>query len=331
MPFPFGTAATGPVNTVGAMALAFLCCACGRTEPTRLTPAQNDAGVRCTNGTVIATQGVARVLLLVDRSGSMNFDMEGNFGGLFGPPMKGPTRWSILRETLRGVLPRHQAKLAVGLAFFPSNDDCGGSVALAVEPRRGNGADVLAAFARFPGGGTPTTASVTAGAALATATKATAMVLVTDGEPNCNASQDPNTCSCTAPRLGFPPTCPSAENCSDANRAIDALSPIAARVGPGDMYALQLEAAEAEGLLAMKRPRDGLANVARALEGMKANEPVSPEIIGRVLVAAAQTTWAAGKKADAEPLTQRALEYLRSRQTLTKAKTSFEAWVANRG
>jgi tetratricopeptide (TPR) repeat protein/predicted Ser/Thr protein kinase len=111
----------------------------------------------------------------------------------------------------------------------------------------------------------------------------------------------------------------------------EARAPIAARVGPGDMYALQLEAAEAEGLLAMKRPRDGLANVARALEGMKANEPVSPEIIGRVLVAAAQTTWAAGKKADAEPLTQRALEYLRSRQTLTKAKTSFEAWVANRG
>lgn len=110
----------------------------------------------------------------------------------------------------------------------------------------------------------------------------------------------------------------------------DARAPIAARVGPGDMYFLQLEAAEAEALLALKRPREGLANVARALEGMKLNEPVSPDIIGRVLVVAAQTTWNAGKKAEAEPLTARALEYLRAKPTLTKAKTSFEAWVTQR-
>jgi len=110
----------------------------------------------------------------------------------------------------------------------------------------------------------------------------------------------------------------------------EARAPIAARVGPGDMYALELEAAETEALLAVKRPRDGLVNVARALDGMKLNEPVNPEILGRVLVAAAQTTWAAGKTAEAEPLTQRALEYLRAKPTLTKAKTSFEAWVAQR-
>jgi hypothetical protein len=64
---------------------------------------------------------------------------------------------------------------------------------------------------------------------------------------------------------------------------------------------------------------------------MKLNEPVSPDIIGRVLVVAAQTTWAAGKKTDAEPLTERALEYLRTKPALTKTKTSFEAWVARRG
>jgi hypothetical protein len=204
--------------------------ACGRTElgVDRQDLATSEPEETCRDGVVPARPAVSNVLFLVDRSGSMAFDMEGRFGTLF-EPLKTPTRWSVLRRSLQTVLPKVEDRLAVGLAFFPSDDSCGADVALAVPPAPGNASSVLSAFGRGPGGGTPTTRALESGAALAKASKASVMVLVTDGEPNCNDAEDPRTCQCTAPRLGLPPVCNAATNCSDATRAIATMGTLQSR------------------------------------------------------------------------------------------------------
>jgi hypothetical protein len=209
---------------------------CGRTDLVRDAAAPVEVGETevvetCRPGLLPAKPSAARVFFLVDRSASMSFDMQGNFGGLFGPPLQGPPRWLVLRNTLAAALPSFEQRLAVGVAFFPSDDTCGGQVTLAVEPRERNSAEVLRAFSRSPSGGTPTTDALTSGAALARAQAAPVMVLITDGEPNCSAAEDPATCACTAPRLGIPPTCGSAENCSDATRAIGVMGTLRQRFG----------------------------------------------------------------------------------------------------
>lgn len=200
---------------------------CGRTDLVRYRAQVQapDAGgpvlPTCTPGVVAASPEVATVLFLVDRSGSMDFDLMGNSGPPNGPPLQGPTRWTVLRESLGSVLPTFERRLAMGLAMFPVDDECGVSVGLDLAPALDNAQPFLSRLGRAPGGGTPTADAVALAAQQVESTGANAVVLITDGEPNCNARLNPRTCVCTRPTVNG--LCLPAENCLDNARAVAAV------------------------------------------------------------------------------------------------------------
>lgn len=208
--------------------LPLLLVACGRTAlvHTSVDPLVADGGVSaCQSRTLTPFPAVPSVLLVVDRSGSMAFDLAGHLGDFFGQPLEGPTRWEVLFSSLSTTLAAHEGDIAFGLSFFPGETSCGAPTSLELPPAPGNAQRVLARFGapNGPGGGTPTFAALERAASFARDVKARALVLVTDGEPNCNAALDRTSCRCTAPTVGFPPVCSDPENCSDVERAVDGL------------------------------------------------------------------------------------------------------------
>ncbi|MBK7860949.1 MAG: hypothetical protein IPJ65_20560 [Archangiaceae bacterium] len=226
------------VTRVRCAALLLAASACGRTvvyqprEPApHVQPA--DAGVvkPCQTGAVALSHATPAIYFVVDRSGSMAFDLKGNMGVPLGKPLEGPSRWEILWDVLGDVLPAHDRDLSIGAMFFPSGDSCGFSPVPDETPRLFNSGAILRHAVRVPAGGTPIgpvmqTARVWAGAA-----RVKSMVLITDGEPNCNALLDPEVCECTQSLIGVPPQCPSAEICLDTDGAEQALSRLSADGG----------------------------------------------------------------------------------------------------
>lgn len=208
--------------------LALLGLSCGRTQPVHYTfpPGAADAGPvlrPCVTGVLTPEPAVPSVMLVVDRSGSMNFDFAGNSGFPFGMPLTGPRRWAVLRSTLENTLSQFDEQVAFGVVLFPADDSCGISASINLLPAPGNATQVMALLNRVPEGGTPTFGAVNTAAQQLAAVRAQALVLITDGDPNCNAALDPDTCDCTAPRLGVPPTCGEATACRDGERTIDGL------------------------------------------------------------------------------------------------------------
>ena len=216
------------MRTVALLVLAVLGLACGRTQPVHYTllPEEPDAGrplMPCMTGVLTPQPAVPSVMLVIDRSGSMNFDFAGNAGPPFGMPLTGPRRWAVLRTTLEATLSAFDEQVAFGVVLFPANDSCDVSASIDLLPAPANATKVMALLNRVPNGGTPTFGAVNTAAQQLAAVRAQALVLITDGEPNCNAALDPTTCDCSAPRLGVPPTCGDAESCRDGDRAIDGL------------------------------------------------------------------------------------------------------------
>lgn len=136
-----------------------------------------------------------RVMLVVDKSGSMDNPGAG-FAG---------TKWNGAKNALTTVVNRLENQVDFGLMLYPNgNNTVNGCRAGAVNV--GIGASRAAAIVRSlndarPGGNTPTTASLaTAGDYLVgfgeDAPKA--IILATDGGPNCNTGLDPATCRCSA-------------------------------------------------------------------------------------------------------------------------------------
>lgn len=209
--------------------------ACGRTEPVDYSGLYDDelfdagppdAGrelVPCMTGELTPTPAVPAVMLVVDRSGSMNFDFAGNSGGILGNPLTGPRRWTVLRTTLEATLSQVDQQVAFGMVTFPSDNSCGVSSSIELLPKAGNGTEILRRLNRTPIGGTPTfDAVVSAGEQLASV-RGQALVLITDGDPNCNEALDPRTCDCTSALIGFPPECSDSGSCRDEARTIDGL------------------------------------------------------------------------------------------------------------
>ncbi|MEM7606599.1 MAG: vWA domain-containing protein [Myxococcota bacterium] len=148
-----------------------------------------------------------QVVFAIDRSGSMDFTLEG-----LPPddPRRGeePSRWELMSAALPGSLAGRDVE--VGAVFYPTildNDPnaCGGNERLDLAPGEGSVDDLARLFAETdPVGGTPT------GSALAVARdylenvppdRAPFVVLVTDGAPNCNPDPvvPPPLCRCTSP------------------------------------------------------------------------------------------------------------------------------------
>lgn len=211
-----------------ALVVAALSFACGRTTPVHYpyVPVEVDAGrelIPCVTGEITPRAAVPAVMLVVDRSGSMNFDFAGNSGPPFGNPLTGPRRWAVLRASLENTLNQFDQLVAFGMVMFPGDDLCGVSSSIELLPKAGNAAEVMARLNRVPQGGTPTFEALNAAGGQLASVRGQALVLITDGDPNCNEDLNPDTCDCTAPLVGVPPACNEATACRDGARAIDGL------------------------------------------------------------------------------------------------------------
>jgi hypothetical protein len=156
-----------------------------------------------------------RILLVVDRSGSMNEEASG-FAG---------SKWDATVESLvgdgsssTGVVGQLEQGVEFGLLMYPAGGDpeqqcVAGSVNDNVTI--GNHVDIAnALFSSVAAGGTPTAATLqiarNALTALGSDGGQRAVILATDGGPNCNASLDGNTCRCVAAQencVGFSGNC----------------------------------------------------------------------------------------------------------------------------
>jgi hypothetical protein len=194
-----------------ALANVIWLCACVgyRTPLDDLDSPKTDAGRRfsvipCVSGSTGLTLADPTVMFVIDRSASMN-DPMGN-----GPNQ--PTRWEALGGALASVLPSVNDTLAIGALIFPATGtaslNCSVASKADLMPSLGNVPALVRLMSTgFPEGATPTASALDTAATLMlglrTATGARALVLATDGGPNCNADLNILTCRCTsAPPAG---------------------------------------------------------------------------------------------------------------------------------
>jgi hypothetical protein len=176
----------------------------------------------CTTATFTTGADVLppRILLVVDKSGSMN-DPAAGFAG---------SKWDATRTALNGVLASLDGSIEAGLMLYP-NGDADSNVCRQGNIRVGVAANNAGAIRNVlngtaPGGGTPTAATLTqalsALSQLSDEGGPRAVVLATDGGPNCNGSLNGSTCRCVAPNQQ---QCRDfAQNCLDDANAIAAAS-----------------------------------------------------------------------------------------------------------
>jgi hypothetical protein len=154
-----------------------------------------DSAVGCTPGAVTLSAAEPEVMFVLDRSGSMKTAFSGT-----------QSRWQVLTSALATTLPSVDGTMAIGALLFPSGssmDDCSLPGAANLAPALDHVQPLLTILeSTAPGGATPTAAAVEAASALMlevrAATTARALVLATDGAPNCNAALDANTCTCAS-------------------------------------------------------------------------------------------------------------------------------------
>jgi hypothetical protein len=147
-----------------------------------------------------------RIMLVVDRSGSMNDDAVG-FPG---------SKWDTAVDTLDTVTHQLETSVELGLTLYPSEVDVCGAGSEEVPVRLNNANAITRALNQTsPGGGTPTAPSLLVARAGLQALGAQggqrAVVIATDGGPNCNESLDGDTCTCVSPNpadcQAFPGNC----------------------------------------------------------------------------------------------------------------------------
>ena len=122
----------------------------------------------------------------------------------FDPSSPNDCKWkdllTVITDPKTGLVPTHETTIRFGLTIFPSNLTCGeGSVY--VEPAEGNAASITSALQQGgPGGGTPTANTLemlTTDPVLADPLRSEFALLITDGQPNCNAANAAKCQSCT--------------------------------------------------------------------------------------------------------------------------------------
>ncbi len=197
---------TRAAGAVSALALGVVAIACGaRTglpypEPdASIQDAGDDAApVACHPGNFTLAKARPAVMIVADRSGSMNtrFDANGS-------------RWVVLGNALAKALPPVDATMQLGLLMFPATGartsvTCSLPGAVNLVPALHNVQPLVSLLkSTTTGGGTPTADAIALAGksvlALRSAKSARAMILATDGDPNCNTALDPDTCVCADP------------------------------------------------------------------------------------------------------------------------------------
>ena len=215
------------MRLVGLLVFCVVAAACGRSDLYRYAalasfdaglPAADagapDAGILpCIPGQLSLMKATPTVIFVLDRSGSMNQRIGKT------------TRWKALTNGLTAALPAVDQQMEIGAYVYPagtSSNACSLSGETTLTPKRGNVQALLASMAtRTPAGHTPTAGAIaTAGTILSTyrtATAARALVLATDGAPNCNASLNAKTCTCVG---GGPNGCTDGLMCLDDDRTV---------------------------------------------------------------------------------------------------------------
>lgn len=214
--------------------LVVLPLACGRTEPLRYrrdagetadADAEVDAAIACVDGVLSLKKAVPTVMLVLDRSTSM----DRSFGGA-------GTRWESLTQALSVALPPVDQEIELGALLFPAvdGDSASCSVAFATDlvPALGNALPILGRMASTsPGGHTPTAVAMAVAGKLIegmrAASSARALVLATDGAPNCNEDLDPSTCTCASGGGGGGNNCNQAILCLDDTRTVEIIDALA--------------------------------------------------------------------------------------------------------
>ncbi|MCA9601598.1 MAG: VWA domain-containing protein [Myxococcales bacterium] len=174
----------------------------------------NGNGNTCEEINVAASRGIPNVLIVLDKSGSMN---DGN-------------RWTQAVPAVNNVVANLESNIAFGLMLFGYAQTCG-TGQVVVQPVLGAASDIDDALdATGPLGGTPTAASLDrARVELAKLSGASYVLLVTDGAPNCNGSLNRNSCQCTCStsQCKCTGTGGAATNCLDDTRTVQSVADLA--------------------------------------------------------------------------------------------------------
>jgi hypothetical protein len=195
-----------------------------------------DAAVGCTPGNFSFQLALTQLMFALDRSGSMQFTLDGAQGA-----PRSEWRWTILRNSLAQTITTFDNQIAMGAKFFPetlsqtqstiSDVACRLDSTIAIPPAQGNAQRILAGFDQAdPVGGTPTSEAINVSAAALNATRSVArtIVLATDGAPNCNGALDKSNCTCTS--AAGNQTCDRAVNgqynCLDDDRTITSIDTV---------------------------------------------------------------------------------------------------------
>lgn len=190
----------------------------GLTPIPPLVPNPPNPG-ECVNTQFTAGEDVLdpRVLLVLDKSGSM--DLEDS---------SGQRKWDAARAAISGVVLRLNDAIEFGLMLYPDgnaqNDQCQEG-ALRQNVEANNATAIVATLAlTSPGGGTPTAVTLAEAKialdSLPAAGGGRAIILATDGGPNCNESLNGDTCRCVSSNPGD--CVDNGANCLDDANSISA-------------------------------------------------------------------------------------------------------------
>jgi hypothetical protein len=184
------------------------------------------ARLACTEGEVQLTRAYPVVMFVLDRSTSMDTAIGTN--------RRATTRWQALGNALATTLPSIDNDVQTGALIFPSDlseqQSCAVSSSANLTPGRGNVTRlVLLMEGTVPGGNTPTTSAIDSAAKVLLNTRAStnarAMVLATDGGPDCNGLLNSHTCRCASSRS----SCSNAPiRCLDDIRTVERIAQYAA-------------------------------------------------------------------------------------------------------
>ena len=185
-----------------------------------------DAQVPCIPGVFGLQKADPAVMFVLDASGSMDEQFTIN----------GDSRWTVLQASLATALPSVDQSMEIGAVVFPtdrSGTSCVAPTTVDIAPALGNVNPLLSLLASTqPLGGTPTADSIDTGAKsllqIRAASSARAIILATDGGPNCNPALDTRTCTCANPENGDCSQSHDGQLCLDDTRTVSRISGYAA-------------------------------------------------------------------------------------------------------